>query len=404
MGNPSSAPPCADYAVPFKKRKLQPDGAGADEARPPDPQESEAAALNRRTIEDLQIILRGDPEADLQEFFPKNYARRMRIAGGPSTTLRDAVAAEKPSSFLEKLNASREEATVLSPLSDEVSSLLVKYADDNDKSGHTLLASLKQLLWESPKLWDRFYRGVVVKCSDQVVVKVISDDRDSTEYSAMQYLAEKVPDIPAPRPHGLIEFAPFRAIFMTYIPSMTLEEAWPSLSHESKTSVQSQLEDIFRRLRSHTLELGRPMGGLGGEGVKDWRFANKPYAEAVHDVQELEGLIFSAPHHGSKTYAAFLRNFLTGLAPGSVVLTHGDLRQANVMVDMDGDNCVIKGIIDWEESGFYPEFFETFNLTRTLSIADENDWYLYLPESVLPSNYPVRWLVDRLWNLLVQPF
>ena len=191
---------------------------------------------------------------------------------------------------------------------------------------------------------------------------------------------------------------------MSYIPSVTLEEVWPTLSHEAKSSVQSQLDHILRRLRSHTQEVGLPMGGLGGEGVKDWRLGSKPHPETVRDGAKLEELQFSARNLGSKTYATFLRRFLDGLPPGPVVLTHGDIRMANIMVKMDGDSCTVMGLIDWEECGFYSEYFESFNMTRTLSIVDENDWYLYLPDSVLPSKWPVRWLVDRFWNQLVKPF
>jgi hypothetical protein len=403
MNSPSTALTYLDEAAPSKKMKLQPNKDDTDETRTPQPQESKAAEHNRRTIKHLQTVLQRDPEADLQEHFPKNYAHRMRVAGGPSTAIRDAAAAKKPRDFRERLDASKD-ATVLFPLSGEVSSLLARYAEDSDRSGRALLASLKQLVWESTKLWEFPSRGVVVKCSDQVVAKVFTGTGDNTEYSALQYLADKMPDIPAPRPHGLIEFKPFRAIFMSYISSMTLEEAWPSLSHESKLSVQSQLDDIFRHLRSHTQEHGLPMGGLGGEGVKDWRFGDEPHAEAIRDAKRLEELQFSVRNLWGRTYPTFLRNFLTGLTPGSVVLTHGDFRPANVMVEIDGDNCVVKGIIDWEESGFYPEFFESFNMTRTLSMVDDNDWFLYLPESVVPSKYPVRWLVNCLWNILVRPF
>lgn len=66
----------------------------------------------------------------------------------------------------------------------------------------------------------------------------------------MQYLAGKAPEIPALRPHGLIQFGPFCVMFMTYIPSMTLKGAWPKLSHEGKLSVQNQLNNIFKNLRS----------------------------------------------------------------------------------------------------------------------------------------------------------
>jgi hypothetical protein len=33
-------------------------------------------------------------------------------------------------------------------------------------------------------------------------------NRDYTEYTSMEFLAERAPDIPAPRPYGLIAFGP----------------------------------------------------------------------------------------------------------------------------------------------------------------------------------------------------
>lgn len=83
------------------------------------------------------------------------------------------------------------------------------------------------------------------------------------------------------------------------------------------------------------------------------------------------------------------------------VFTHGDVRTDNIMVkkDPDIDGYVVTGLIDWEDSGLYPAYHECTVLTRTLSLVDENDWNLYLPESISPSRYPVRWLADRLWGI-----
>jgi hypothetical protein len=62
----------------------------------------------------------------------------------------------------------------------------------------------------------------------------------------MRYLAEQAPDIPAPSPHGLVALGPFRVIFMSYVPDMTLTQAWASLTTREKLSIQNQLDDIFR--------------------------------------------------------------------------------------------------------------------------------------------------------------
>jgi hypothetical protein len=66
--------------------------------------------------------------------------------------------------------------------------------------------------------------------------------------------------------------------------------------------------------------------------------------------------------------------------------------------DING-RYVATEIIDWEFSGFYPAYYEYTVLTRTLSVVDEDDWYLYLPGSISPSQFPVRWLVDRIWEI-----
>ncbi len=85
----------------------------------------------------------------------------------------------------------------------------------------------------------------------------------------MAYLAEHAPDIPALRQHGLIDLDPYKVTFMTYIPSMTLTKAWPTLTLEDKVYIQRQLGDIFGRLRTLRQQDGYPSGGIGGQGVSD---------------------------------------------------------------------------------------------------------------------------------------
>jgi hypothetical protein len=42
------------------------------------------------------------------------------------------------------------------------------------------------------------------------------------------------------------------------------------------------------------------------------------------------------------------------------------------------------------------------SLTRTLSLTEENDWYSYLPRSISPLQFPIHWLVHRLWDIHVK--
>lgn len=372
------------------------------------------AKINLRILHELRDTLRDEPEANMLSKFPKNYNRRITMATGPKVlplAEKGTSEAQAPE-FRTRLDLAKT-ATVVFPLSKEAASLLAQFSggpleDGPSDNREALIVSLKQLLLKSPKLWENPVRGVVVKCNDDIVAKVILGNRDYTEYTSMEFLAERAPDIPAPRPHGLIAFGPFRVIFMSYIPDTTLAQVWSGLSHEGKLSIQQQLEGIFCRLRSLRQDEGKVLGGVCGEGAKELRVDERALFKGITTAREFSNLQFSARHHGSNTYVKLLRCFLNhdnfNLTHRSV-FTHGDVRTDNIMVTKDPNingHYIVTGIIDWEDSGFYPAYYECTTLTRTLSLVDEDDWYLYLPESISPSKFPIRWLVDRLWGIHVR--
>lgn len=367
---------------------------------------SHAAKINLKTLHGLRETLRDDPEINMLSVFPKNYNRRINMATGPRvlpSTERDIP--EQTPEFHTRLDIA-ETAKVVFPLSRTVTALITKSSQEfPENQEKTLATSLKQLLRSSRKLWESFVRGMVVQCSESIVAKVVIGNRDCTEYTSMRFLAEQAPDIPVPRAHGMVALGPFSVIFMSYIPGITLAEAWPSLSHNGKLSIQQQLEDIFYQLRSLPND-NKGIGGLCGEGAKEPRINEIALFKDIRTSQQFSDLQFSARHHGSNAYVDFLRSFLQNEDPSMLrpVFTHGDVRTANIMVDQDpnGGHYTITGVIDWEESGFYPAYYECTTLTRTFSPIDEDDWYLYLPKNISPSEFPIRWLVDRLWGIHIR--
>lgn len=82
--------------------------------------------------------------------------------------------------------------------------------------------------------------------------------------------------------------------------------------------------------------------------------------------------------------------------PGAFVLTHGDLSPGNIIVQ-DG---VITGIIDWETSGFYPEYAE-YAFAMMLSHGHEKWWKPVLKEVLQPCSEErlefTRLVEDRGW-------
>ncbi|KLJ09448.1 hypothetical protein EMPG_15138 [Blastomyces silverae] len=356
------------------------------------PQLSHAARINLQALNELHDALRSAPEVNLLSAFPANYTRRITMATG-ALALSPAgkcISARRAPEFRTRLDLA-ETASVIFPLSEKVTSLLAQSGGSAqsglDDAEESLPLSLKNLLWDSTKIWENPVRGVVVKCNEDIVAKVVTGNKDFTEYTTLKFLAQRAPEV----------------IFMSHIPGMTLTQAWPSLSHEEKSSVQHQLDKIFHRLRTLRQNDGNVFGGVCGEGVKDLRVDECALFKGITTVRKFNDLQFSARHHGSSTYVEFLRSFLENdhsISIHGTVFTHGDVRTDNIMVKQAPNGLyIVTGIIDWEYSDFYPEYYECTGLTRTLSLVHENDWYLYLPESISPSQFPVRWLVDRLWGI-----
>ncbi|RAK98799.1 aminoglycoside phosphotransferase family protein [Aspergillus ibericus CBS 121593] len=343
---------------------------------------SYAAEINFRLLNELHDALTNEPEVNLLSVFPKNYSRRINMATGPKVVLNGKQKDQpKAPEFRTRLVLAKT-ATIVYPLSEKVIALLEQCSGPGKSSisdEKTLVLALKKLIWDSPTLWE------------SPTLKVVTGNGYYTEYTSMQFLIKQAPDIPAPRPHGILDFGPFRVIFI--------------LVHEEKLSIQRQLDEIFSRLRAIRPKDGDMLGGVCGEGVKELRVDDWATFKDITTTKGFNDLQFSARHHGSNTYVRLLRSFLEHdpslLANGSV-FTHGDVRTANIMVKQDpsrGVQYVITGIIDWEDSGFYPFYYECTVLTRTLSLVDENDWYFYLPQSISPLKFPVHWLVDRLWGI-----
>lgn len=64
----------------------------------------------------------------------------------------------------------------------------------------------------------------------------------------------------------------------------------------------------------------------------------------------------------------------------------------------DGYHAVT-GIVDWERSGFCPDWVECVKATNDLSTTESvNDWSLFLLEYISPDRHRGPWLLDRIWD------
>lgn len=256
------------------------------------------------------------------------------------------------------------------------------------------LVQTSEVIWKSP-LPDQM---MIFKCDTDVVVKAVRRVDDDTEYTTLQYLECHKPDIPAPRPLGYVRMSGITLIFQTYKPSTTLATVWPQMDSDQKASIRDQLSAIMSDLRSIPYTDGSALGGVAGEGCKDIRRHLRKSEKPIRSLVEFEEFLFSSPHPGGQVFTKLLRQLYPPQPTEiKIVFTHGDLRPDNITVDIDDYNqWVVTGLLDWEYSGFYPEYCEAFKCTNCLAPYEEDDWYLFLPDCISPKRYAHWWLLDRV--------
>lgn len=238
---------------------------------------------------------------------------------------------------------------------------------------------------------------MVFQISENIVAKATIETYALTEYNSLSYLRKHLPGVPTPEPHGVVSVGPLCLLFTSMVSGTTLEAAWPRLNDTQKGTVRDELDDIFSRLRSLPRPEGMPLGGVGGEGCKDARRGLRVNTKPIMDVDQFVDFIFAGSKTASSAYTSFLRGMVPK-TPANCVFTHGDFRPANIIVGEEDGTWSVVGVLDWETSGFYPEYWESVKITNNLTASDNSDWYQYLPASISPQRYPDWWLVDRVWD------
>uniref|UniRef100_A0A8H7K4H1 Aminoglycoside phosphotransferase domain-containing protein n=1 Tax=Bionectria ochroleuca TaxID=29856 RepID=A0A8H7K4H1_BIOOC len=189
---------------------------------------------------------------------------------------------------------------------------------------------------------------------------------------------------------------------MSLIPGVNLEGIWSKLDSREKENIRSQLDSLLSSLRSLPCPADRPLGGVQGEGCKDIRRGLRTSSEPILTEEQFREFIFTGSTIASPLYTELLHKLMPAPS-GKGVFTHGDLRPANIVVDTDDHkDWKVSGILDWEASGFYPAYWESIKMTNNLTPRDTLDWYKYLPASISFQKFTVQWLVDRLWDPLME--
>ncbi|KAM7191183.1 Protein kinase-like domain containing protein [Rhypophila sp. PSN 637] len=348
-----------------------------------------AARWNRKIFRGLEVALSKDPEADLAASLGSNYSEQLQS----NKTYDIRRPGKFPNRDIRSRLSTTELSTVIFELSTEVKNLL---PIENENLSEAIVGLLDKsvVLYEGP--WAASVMVFQVS-GGKIVIKIANERSVINEHRSLSYLQQHLPAFPAPRPHGLVRLGNFCLLFTTFVPGLTLEQAWPQLDNAQKRSISGQLDTLFSSLRKLAFPANTPLGGVQGGGCSDSRRGVRVASEPIMDTKQFEDFIFDGSIRATPVYIKLLRDLMP--PPAKCVFTHGDVRPANIMVDKDEDGTWgIISIIDWEASGFYPEYWESVKMTNNLTPLERDDWYMYLPESFSQHQYPIQWLVDMLWD------
>ncbi len=151
-----------------------------------------------------------------------------------------------------------------------------------------------------------------------------------------------------------------KRISMDYIEGQILSDIWIRLSGEEKKDISRQLRDMLVIMRS----IPNPeahIGGCAGEQVHDTRLYSTHTAPSCKGEREFNDYLLASllPKIPSPIYAALSRRLRTN---HRIVFTHADLSPGNIIVR----GAKIVGIIDWEDAGWYPEYWGVCQVLSTL--------------------------------------
>ncbi|KAI9669837.1 MAG: hypothetical protein M1817_004578 [Caeruleum heppii] len=217
----------------------------------------------------------------------------------------------------------------------------------------------------------------VVKMSSQIAVKY-GVDVSLSEGTTMQFVAAHCSSCPPtvwamfsdPITIDGVQMTE-NFIVMDFIPGMTLEAAWSSLTADERLTIGNQVKVLLEGLRSTRLPDPAYLGGVYNGRYNDGIFWTVPEDPAIcgpfpNEGAFNEGMLRRLGGLTDSAHLRLLRGLFDQLFSGHrTVFTHGDLQAKNIMVEplqsvaQDETQRRFKiTLIDWELSGWYPEYWE----------------------------------------------
>ncbi|KAJ3729954.1 kinase-like domain-containing protein [Lentinula guzmanii] len=243
----------------------------------------------------------------------------------------------------------------------------------------TLLSSRRIMVNKTRRGFLNLYRGSVFQLLDGTVVKIGGLGYLQREFEATQY-ARKHTMLPIPRVYDLFTSKDNQVAYliMEYVPGEMLLRKWRFLSASQKHSIMVQVKDIITEMRSiRPPQSQRWIGSFTGGPFLDFLIGgNDPYGPFDNEIAFNN---FRISRFTSMPYCEFpsVRERFASIRrempnDHDIVFTHGDINLRNILVDFKRDDVRIVALVDWEQAGWRPAYWEKAKLVFG---AQPPDWY-----------------------------
>jgi len=266
-----------------------------------------------------------------------------------------------------------------------------------DPEDLVMISRIDALIKRGKQLYASGGRTVTQITSD-IVVKT-GERLDLNEMTTLEHIHRASKSFPSPRPLGSVLYNGVTYFFMTLVEGTSLQELWPSLRADQKIAARDQLSTILLDLRNLPLPSTQIGGGIPTR-CKDVRRSIRSSSGPVYNEDDFNDFLLSTIiPRVAQTYQDFIRTKCLH-SRHRIVMTHGDLHPRNIMAALHDGHVEIKGIVDWEAAGAYPEYWEYVKSLNTMSSVDEEDWCHYLPVEGM-GEHCKEWAVDMVLETIV---
>lgn len=196
--------------------------------------------------------------------------------------------------------------------------------------------------------------GVYLLADKKAIVKTGETTR-ITEAETMKFI-RKHTSIPCPEVFDVCrdQESGHVRIVMEFIEGERLDHAWDKLTQQEKSSVTGQLRGYFNQLRQIT---SSSISCIDGSACEDQYFENDRGSYGPYETEDAfnHGLVKAWSTGRDDPFTRMLCDMVCNVMKDhKIVMTHNDLDPRNILVD--GSKVV--AILDWELSGFFPEYWE----------------------------------------------